>query len=73
MRMHVWSRALLDQHNLSEFTALGFYLFLYSNKYFIRSDDVPPGGVFNDIHQIVSIQVPNKLEIIFGYTDRSAN
>ena len=53
------SGGLLDQHTLDGFPALGFSLFFYVDKYYVRRDDAPPGIYF-------AIWVPNKLEIIFG-------
>ena len=72
-RPHVRYGALLDQQTLAEFPTLGLSLFLFVNKYRIQHDDTLPGGVLCDSHLYLTSQVPNKLEIIFGYTDRSAN
>ena len=60
---------LLDQHTLSGFPAIGFYLFFDVSKYHVRRDDVLPGGVLCDCHLYSAIRVPNKLQSVFGSPD----
>ena len=67
MRLNVRSGELLDQHTLSGFPAIGFYLHLYESGYHIRRDDAPPGGVLCDTPLDYVGQVSNKLESVFGY------
>ena len=63
----------MDQQTLSGITDIGFSLFFYVSKYCVRCDDAPPGGVLCDSHLYFSIQVPNKLEFVFGSPDFEAN
>ena len=67
-------RSLLDQHTLSGFTAVGFFIF-YVRKYHLclQRDDVPTGGVLCDSHLCFMRRVPNKLERFFGSPDCAVN
>ena len=64
MQPHVQSGALLDQHSISIFLALGYSLFLYVSKYHVRRNDTLPGGVLCNIPLDFVIRVPNILEIV---------
>ena len=69
----VRSGALLDQHTLAGFPALGFYLSCYVSKYHVRRDYALPGGVLFDIPIYFIIRVPNILESVFGSPNRAVN
>ena len=62
-------RALLYQHTLYRFPAIGFYLFFYINKYSIRCDDAPHRFFLCDSHQGFARRVTNKIEGVFGSPD----
>ena len=53
--------------------ALGFYLDLYVSKYHVRLDDALPGGILCDSRLYFVIRATNKLESVFGSTNREAN
>ena len=60
-RPHVQYGALLYQHTFDLFLILGFSLFFYVSKYYVRRNYDPPGGVLYDIHPDFASQVTNKL------------
>ena len=67
------SGALLDQHTLAGFTALGFFLPFYVIQYHAWRNDAVPGGVLCDIPLYFVIRAYNKIESVIGSTDRAAN
>ena len=69
----VHSGALLYQHTITGLLAIGFYLTFYVSKYHVRRDDVLTGGALCDSTLDFVIRVPNKLESVFGSTNRAAN
>ena len=67
------SGALLYQHTLSRFTAIGFYFHLYVSKYHVRRYDALTGGVLCDSSLYFMIRVTNIPESIFGSTNCVSN
>ena len=67
------SGALLDQHTLSRFTAIGFSFHFYESEYHVQRNDALTGGVLCDSFLYFVIRVTNKLESVFGSPNRVSN